>query len=193
MKHTDAEIVLWLNQWIGQSRALDSFMELMVSDYFIPVLLALSLLGLWFSGTTSESRWRTQLGVITAIVALGFANLAVFVINDYYFRPRPFVEHDVTLLFYRPSDSSFPANPAALSFALAFGVWESHRPMGTVLLLLASLWNLARVSAGVFYPSDILVGALLGVTVAYLVRLGLHWLDPLPTLVIRIGRALRLA
>ena len=193
LTEVDTEVVLWLNQWAGRYQPLDSFTELVVSDYFIPVILALTLLGLWFSGKDVLSHRRNQRAVVIAIVALGFANLVVLLMNDYYFRPRPFSENELTLLFYRPTDSSFPANPAALSFALAFAVWQSWRPVGTLLLFLAVLWGLSRVYAGVFYPSDVVAGAFIGIAIAYLVTFGLQWLEPLPTLVVRIGRLLHLA
>ena len=193
LKKADTEVVLWLNQWVGKHRALDDFLELMVSDYFFPVLMALALLGLWFWGKNTESRQSNQRAVITAIVAIGFANLTVLLINDYYFRSRPFTENELELLFYRPTDSSFPANPAALSFALALGVWQSHRALGTLLLFIGALWSLSRVYAGVFFLSDVLAGALIGMGVVYLVAHGLRWLEPLPTMVIRMGRLLHLA
>lgn len=193
LKEADIEIVLWLNQWVGKYGPLDQLFELLVSDYFIPVLLALGLLWLWFSVRDPESRQASHRAVLTAIVALGFANLAVLLINDHYFRARPFTEADLNLLFYRPTDSSFPANPAALSFALAFGVWQSRSAVGAVLLVMAALWSLSRVYAGVFYLSDVAAGAAIGVTIAYTMKFFLRWLEPLPTLVIRIGRAMHLA
>jgi undecaprenyl-diphosphatase len=193
LKEVDTQIVLWLNQWAGRYGPLDEFSELVVSDYFIPMFLGLALLGLWFAGRETDSRWANQRAVITAVVALGFANLTVLLVNDYYFRPRPFVVNDLTLLFYQPSDSSFPANPAAISFALAFAVWLSRKSAGTALLFLALLWNMSRIYAGIFYPSDALAGALIGVVVTGLVVLALRWLEPLPTLAIRLGRLLHLA
>ena len=193
LKAYDLSVVLWLNKWVGRYQPLDEFTELIVSDYFIPVILALTLLGMWFSGKDCTSRQRNQRAVMTAIVALGFANLAILLINDYYFRPRPFSEVDLTMLFYRPTDSSFPANPAALSFALAFGVWQSWKPMGIILLFLGGIWSLSRVYVGIFYLSDIMAGALIGITISDIATLGLRWLEPLPTALVRLLRLARLA
>ena len=193
LKEADTKIVLWLNQWVGKYGPLDELSELLVSDYFIPVLMALGLLWLWFSARDQELRQASHWAVITAVVALGCANLAVLLINDYYFRARPFTEADLNLFFYRPTDSSFPANPAVLSFALAFAVWKSRRLVGATLLIMAAMWSLSRVYAGVFYLSDVAVGAAIGVTIAYVITFVLHWLEPLPTMVIRIGKTLHLA
>ena len=193
LKELDIDIVVWLNGWIGRYGALDNIFELLVSDYFIPVILALSLLWLWFSTKGLEARFATQRAIITAVVSLAVANLAVLLLNDIYFRPRPFTEVHLNLLLYRPTDSSFPANPAALSFALAFSVLQGRRAFGAVLLGLATVWGVSRVYAGVFYLSDVAAGAAIGVTTALGMRFLLRWLEPLPTTVLRIGRALRLA
>jgi len=193
LTRADREIVQWLNQGVGRFRLLDEVTELLVSDYFIPVILALTLLGLWFWSRHREWRARDQRAIIASVVALGIANLAILLINDYYFRPRPFLDIDLTVPFYLPTDSSFPANPAALSFALAFSVWQARKPLGWALLLLAALWSLSRVYAGVFYLSDAAAGAAIGGAIAYLVFRGLDLLEPLPTLIMRVARALNLA
>jgi undecaprenyl-diphosphatase len=193
MNSVDREIVLWLNQWAGQWEALDDGVRLLANDYLVPVALALGLLALWFSGKEGETRARHQRMVLHAMIALGFANLAMLVFNDFYFRPRPFNDLELYLLFYQPTDSSFPANPAALSFALASSVWLSVRPVGWVMLLAASLWSLSRVFAGVFYLSDVAGGAVIGAAAAMVVSWGLPRIEPLPTAVIRAARALRLA
>lgn len=193
LRKADIEAVVWLNQWGGSHRVLDIFLEIIVSDYFFPILLALTLLGLWFWGKSAKSRESNQRAVITAVVAIGFANLVVLLINDYYFRPRPFSENELELIFYLPTDSSFPANPAVLSSSLAFGVWKTRKYLGAFLLLLGALWSLSRVYAGLFFFTDVFSGALLGIATAYLVSYGMRWLEPLPTLLIRCGRLFHLA
>ena len=83
----------------------------------------------------------------------------MFILNMFYFRPRPFVELDVNLLFYQPTDSSFPANSAAAAFGIAFGIWGVNRRLGWFAIAVAGLYGLARVYVGVHYPLDILAGA----------------------------------
>ena len=73
---------------------------------------------------------RQQLGVFVALTSLALSNFAVFVINMYYFRPRPFVDLDINLLFYKPTDSSFPSNSVAAVFGIAFGVWGGEPQAG---------------------------------------------------------------
>ena len=110
---------------------MDAIGEALVSDYLIPVMLILGLMWLWFStDEPASSGLLAKKTVIAAILAMAFANLAVLVLNEVYFRPRPFTEVELNLLFYRPTDSSFPSNPAALSFALAFSVLQRQSGLG---------------------------------------------------------------
>ena len=191
--NVDAEIVLWLNQWAGRSATLDAIEKLIVSDYFIPVSMSLCLLAMWFVGKDTRTRDAHQRAVLRALIAVGFANLVVLMLNQHYFRDRPFANHELTLLFYQPTDSSFPANPAAVAFAMASGMWEGSRKLGAFLYGLATLWGLSRVYAGVFYPSDVVAGAVIGVGISHLVAFGLSLIEPIPTLVLRAARTLHLA
>ena len=190
---TDERALLWLNGWVGHFPWLDTIVRAVVSDYLVPVLLSLVLLGLWFSGLTAGTRERNQRGVMTGMLGLGFANLAVQVMNQFLYRPRPFTNVEVSLLFYRPTDSSFPANPVAVGFAVATGVWLWNRKVGTVLYGIAGGFALSRVYAGVFYPLDVLSGAALGAGIGLLVAIFLRLIEPLPSLVLRLARVVYLA
>ena len=117
----------------------------------------------------------------------------MLIINQHYFRARPFEELDITLLFYQPTDSSFPANPTAVAFAMASGMWQANRKLGLVFFLVAAIWGVSRVYAGVFYVSDIVAGALIGIIGSYLVAVALRLIEPIPTRVLKVARTLHLA
>ncbi len=189
----DAMIVAVLNQGIGRWTVLDHAAYLVVSDYFIPLTICFWMLGLWFRGDSPVSRGRHQRAVLAAAISLGFANLAVLILNGFFFRERPFVHMELASLFYEPTDSSFPANPAAVAFAAAGAIWLANRRAGAVLFLLAGLWCLARVYSGLFYPTDILAGALIGAGMAWLVTAGMRRIEPVPTWVLAGARFLHLA
>jgi undecaprenyl-diphosphatase len=189
----DEALVLWLNAFVGRSALLDSVMEALVSDYLVPVLSSLVLLGLWFSGTSDAERYRNQLVTLTGGIAVGFANALVTMANLLTFRNRPFVDLDINLYFYAPTDSSFPANPASVGFAIATVVWVRHRRFGAALYVLASLWGLARVYAGVHYPTDIFAGAIVGVIAALLAAALVQRLAFIPHHVFKAFRAVYIA
>ena len=161
MSGVDAAVVRFLNAGVGKFPPFDMVMEALVSDYLVPVAGSLALVGLWFYGDAA-SRPLNQATTMAAVAAIGIANFATAVIDDVVDRARPFVDHDLNLLFYPPTDPSFPSNAAAAGFALATPVFLRRRGLGAALFLLAFLWGFARVYAGVHYPGDVLAGAAIG-------------------------------
>ena len=172
---------------------VDGAAQIAVSDYLAPAVLAFALIALWFGERDAEVRLRQQVGVFVALSSMGLSGLAVFVLNMFYFRPRPFVDLDVNLLFYQPTDSSFPANSAAAAFGIAFGIWGVNRKLGWFAVVVAGVYGLARVYAGVHYPMDIVAGAAIAAVVTYAVFRISHLAMPILTTIIKVGRILRLA
>lgn len=65
-----------------------------------------------------------------------------------------------------PKSPSFPSGHAASAMAFAAGVGHVSRIASLPLYTLAALVGYSRVHTGVHYPSDVLVGALAGATIA---------------------------
>ena len=189
----DAELFLWINGWVGTSTIFDRMVQWVVSDYLVPVIFSVVLLGLWFGWADQAMRERHQRGVMLAGIGVGISSALVRIVNEFYFRPRPFDSLEVELLFYPPTDSSFPANPVAVVFAMATGVWMANKRIGTAMYAVAILFGLSRVYSGVFYPLDVLGGAVFGVAAAFLVYVTLKRIEPIPTLCLRLVRFLMLA
>ena len=61
------------------------------------------------------------------------------------------------------SDHSFPSGHTAAAFAAAFALLLCHPKAGAATLVLASLMGFSRLYLFVHYPSDVIVGAALGV------------------------------
>lgn len=181
-----------LNGLAGRWPWLDGLILFLVNDYVVPTALSLALLGLWFSGSEVYGRRRRQFAVVQAFVAVMVANALVKLCNLLLFRARPFTDLEVNLLFYRPTDSTLPSNPAAVAFAFAATVYLHERTWGLWMGLLAGLFGLARVMAGVHYPLDVVVGAGVGILAAHIaLRVpGLGWLA---RSAIRVGRRFLLA
>ena len=128
-----------------------------------------------------------------ALITMGLSSLVVHVSNMIYFRPRPLVNHDVNLLFYQPTDSSFPSNAMAVTFSIAISIWVINKKVGTILILFTSLYGLTRIYVGVHYPLDILMGALISIIVTFLVFKAKKILLPVLTWAIKMIRVFCLA
>ena len=193
MESINTQIFLELNSNVGRFPLFDSFIKIVVSDYLLPVLYSVVLLGLWFGSAQRPDRDKIQTSVLVAAVAVGITSLEVMLINNHYFAPRPFSQHEVNLLFYPPTDPSFPANPVAIAFAITGSVWMSNRRLGFLLGIGAGVFAFSRVYAGVFYPLDVIAGAFLGVGTARLLWGILTTWRPIPMYFIRAMRFFCLA
>ncbi len=189
----DEKVLLWVNGWSGAASWVDGAVELVVSDYMVAVGMALALVGLWFGGKDACERAMNQKGVLAALAAMALSSWCVYAINGVYDRPRPFADNDITVLFYYPTDPSFPSNSAAATFALAAAVWAADRRVGAVMLAAAAALGFSRVYAGVHYPLDVLAGCGIGVAAALLVHRLRALLEPLPSLALRAARVVCLA
>jgi undecaprenyl-diphosphatase len=171
---------------------VDTIVRVLMNDYVLTTALALVLFGLWFSGN-AEGREAHQKALFQSVAAVGLGNGVVKALNLVYYRNRPFAFEPVRLLFYRPSDSSFPSNATLVGFALATVVWYADRRAGRLMYVMAGTLALTRVIGGVHFPADILAGALMGVCAAYVVVRKLGFLDRVWLIVIRLARRLLLA
>ena len=79
----------------------------------------------------------------------------------------PILAGIIRFFYHHPS---FPSDHAAFMFALATAIFIKHRRWGAVMYVLAITTSVARVMADIHRPSDIIAGAVLGITVGYAVR-----------------------
>jgi undecaprenyl-diphosphatase len=193
---TDRAVFLYINGLAGKVPIIDGFFRGISNDYFAIISCCLILIWLWFGTRGAERRQLYQRTVLTAAISIGMASLLMLIVNHYYFRARPFIDlppGSVHLLFYRPTDSSFPSNLAAVLFAIAVPVIVRIRSYGAVLLTIAVLSSFGRIYMGVHYPLDVLGGAAIGALGA-LLAYGISWLiAPFMNLIMNILQKLYLA
>lgn len=153
----DVPLFFALNRYAGRTPILDGLARLLINDYAVPTALAMLAWGMWLSGDP-----RRQAAVLRAMAAVLVSGPILELMNALYFRPRPFTDYEVNLLFYHPSDSSFPSNAATVAWAIAVALWTGDRRWGAWAMGLAAGISGARVYGGVHYPLDVVAGALLG-------------------------------
>lgn len=168
-----------LNQWAGQWPCLDDLAIFLAQD--LPYFLV-GFLFIWLFWDFLFRRLifkQTAKMVVWAFAAALFSRLVIVeIIRWLFFRPRPFVSHAVNQLIDYSKSGSFPSGHAAFFFGLATAVFlfskkESPRSgfqrlISIIFLLAGLLICLARVFAGLHYPSDVLAGALIGIFFGWL-------------------------
>jgi undecaprenyl-diphosphatase len=132
--------------------------------------------GAWFENSKQQRERRTILlstffgATASLVIARAIALLAPF-------RERPIRAFPNFQLPYSTSSedlihwSSFPSDHAALFIGLAVGILLVSKRLGIVALIYSVVFIcIPRIYDGLHYPSDILVGGLIGTGVVLLVR-----------------------
>ncbi len=126
--------------------------------FFVPCLIVFAIGLLWKGGP----RGRIFVLLLALIIALGDA----FVINTVKHalnRPRPFhAVENIHLLVGRGGSASMPSSHASTWFAATLIAFMFYRRSVFFMLPLAIGMAFSRVYVGVHYPSDVIVGAILG-------------------------------
>ncbi len=140
------------------------------------LLIVPYLLAMFLHGAKKNDEGKTFIAVaiwtfLIACVAVYLAGWAEDWMKNAVARPRPcLVIEGVRLILPCPGSYSMPSGHALSSFAFAVPLWYlTRRFMETwwriFPLLLAAMVSFSRIYLGVHYPTDVLVGALLGAAI----------------------------
>ena len=195
MIHIDEKVFFWINGLAGRVAWIDDVIRVLSCDVFITVMFIIVLLAIWFAGRDREARERNQRGVLCALASMGIANLLVFILDAMLqdrVRPCDKFPAQVHLLFYHPTDPSFPSNAAAAAFAVAMGMWVYNRKLGYILLIPAVIISFGRVYIGVHYPLDILGGFAVAIVATGIVFAAMKLGRPIIDLILKLARKMYL-
>lgn len=114
---------------------------------------------------------RGRRSALRALLALGVASATANVaVKGVARRRRPQRPGDAERGVAMPSSSSFPSGHTASAFSFATAMTSETPWLALPLFGVASLVGYSRVHAGVHYPSDVIAGCVLGLSVGTLVR-----------------------
>lgn len=171
----DAEILLFLNSFVGRSDYFDNFIKMLENPIIKAMPFVMGLIFLWFRAGQEQSKLR---GIVLASVAISIVAIAIGrgLALMLPFRARPI--HDPSVEIQMPHGytqeilegwSSMPSDHAVYFAALCTFLFLANRFLGTFFSVYATVIVLApRVYFGWHWPSDILAGIFVGVGVALL-------------------------
>jgi undecaprenyl-diphosphatase len=166
----DVSVFRWINGWSFGWERLFVFFSEATKRADVRIGLVVILIALIAAGPT------TRKATLLAVAAVGLANTLADGLKWLFKMPRPCNDlMDVTLhlgydgkLIHLGSfgtASSHSANMAAVAFVLVY----HFKWWGTPWIAVALLTGLARIYVGVHYPSQVLLGYLVGVACALIV------------------------
>lgn len=131
----------------------------------------------WFKpGADRDLRRKTITSVLIGALAALVANRAIASLAPFRLRPMyeagiGYVAPSVPIAFNLEQWNAFPSDTATWFFALSIGIAALSRPLGLAFGVYSALYIcLPRVYLGVHYPSDLAIGALLGLAIVPLVN-----------------------
>lgn len=161
-------MVTSLNKWGIHERTVVSVCS---NDLVYTVILVSAL---WFVFHTYKQRQPLQnyrqftinlitKSVILFVIPVGIATLISELISQVYVRPRPFsVMPEIKLLVPHSADGGMPSHHIVFMVALATMIYSMNHRLALVLGLLTLISGIARIAAGIHYPSDVIAGVFLG-------------------------------
>jgi len=139
----------------------------LVAEYLAYVAIIVAIFIISFN---SSWRVRMEMFFFTSLTVLISRWIITEPLRYFILRPRPPLALGVTSLFHE-SAPAFPSGHASVFFALAFAMFFFNKKWGYWFLAFAIFNGLARVAAGVHWPSDILGGAIVGLIAFFVVKI----------------------
>ncbi len=97
------------------------------------------------------------------------AVLCNLILKPWVARIRPYDVLDFPILIPPLQDYSFPSGHTSSSFAAAAVIYAYHKKWGIAAYVFAVCMGISRLYLGVHFPSDVLVGAVIGFVTANMV------------------------
>jgi len=183
LQQIDSLLFLNINNFAGRSAMLDRVVfDVSDSTILKGGLFVAFYWWLWFDDRQSGRSGRRRdvvvslmCGVIAAIISRGLQ-------VGLPFHQRPLHTPDLAMRLPLSVDpealnsfSSFPSDHAVLFFALCVPIWRRSRRLGTI----AALWTLLviclpRIYLGYHWPSDVIAGAVIGMSLMPVLCLALR-------------------
>lgn len=162
----DGQLLLWLKEAFSHP-VMDRLMIFVSSLGNKGYLwIAIGILFLLFG--FKQKIWRKR-GLLVLLSLAVNAVACNVILKPLVNRTRPYVLYDYDILIPPVGDPSFPSGHTSASFAAATAIYAIDKRWGIAAYIFAAVMGFSRLYLGVHFPSDVIVGALLGTLAAKLV------------------------
>lgn len=160
-----------INSLANHSKVVD-VLGVFLADYF-PYFLVIFLLVFLF--WPPKDRLKNRAMVFVALASAIISRLVVkAMVLFFYERPRPYVvfpsAHKLISIDIADNFQSFPSGHAIFFFSLSMAICFYNKKLGILFFISSALMGIARVFAGVHWPSDIIGGLILGMITAFIIQ-----------------------
>lgn len=172
MNFFDFEIMTYLNQFSQQSKIFDYSMLILSGNSLLKASIFMFIL--WYGWFKDEKNRQQIISIlISSIVAMFFARGLSLTLP---FRLRPLHEKGLDFLLphgmvslHSSGWSAMPSDHAVLFFSLATGIFFISKKLGLFTFFYTILFiAVPRIYLGLHYPTDIILGAIVGIVIAVL-------------------------
>ena len=134
-----------------------------INTYNVALFFILTPLYIWkYEKKKEEAKHVLFAGILAFVLGI--------LLKQLFHLPRPYEIDGVVALAGQTISGSLPSVHTAITFAMATTVSLHQRRTGIFLFLIAAIIGFGRIAANVHYPIDIVVGAILGVGVSFLIE-----------------------
>lgn len=138
-------------------------------DFIVPKITSLGNGGfIWIviGVCLLTTRKYRKIGIFVLVGLLAGLIIGNGIVKNVVARPRPcWINPEVTLLIPCPTDFSFPSGHTQSSVIASTILTIANKKWGYAVIPLAVLISLSRLYLYVHFPSDVLAGAIMGVTI----------------------------
>jgi len=174
----DLSVVQFCQKYARKNRLFDEFLSFISkNNFFKGGVILIAFWWLWFppnNQNTKSRRIKIILALLSGFVAIFLGRLLVILLP---FRVRPLNNPDLHLILPFGSEnmnldklSSFPSDHAVLFFAIATALLLIARKTGILAFIYTTIFiTFSRVYLCFHYATDVLAGALIGITISYFI------------------------
>lgn len=161
IQNIDNQIILNIYEFMQNKEFLKNILVFITSLGDLGIIWLFFAILLYFKNSTKKNGF-----IMLTSLFIGFL-IGNLILKNVIARERPFIQLDLIPLIAPPTDFSFPSGHSLSSFVGATSIFMFNKKFGILAYILAFFIAISRILLVVHYPTDIIIGAILGILIGY--------------------------